>query len=175
MTQNTTTETGRTARDRNATTRLPEGPWTASGIDVVSIPRIADLLAAFEPSFAERAFTPAERAYCDRQADPAQHYAARWAAKEAFCKLLDEPSPSVPTAEIAVRRLSTGPRLSLGPAAATALADRLERAGVDPARADRSVSLSHDRDRGVAVAQVVVVGTRRDATDGRVRDREVSR
>ena len=41
------------------------------------------------PRFAERVFTPRERAYCDgRGAVAAQHYAARFAAKEAALKAL---------------------------------------------------------------------------------------
>ena len=41
------------------------------------------------PRFAERVFTAAERAYCDsRGAVSAQHYAARFAAKEAALKAL---------------------------------------------------------------------------------------
>ena len=41
------------------------------------------------PRFRERVFTPAERAYCDsRGAVAAQHYAARFAAKEAALKAL---------------------------------------------------------------------------------------
>ena len=41
------------------------------------------------PRFAERVFTAAERAYCDsRGAVAAQHYAARFAAKEAVLKAL---------------------------------------------------------------------------------------
>lgn len=41
------------------------------------------------PRFVERVFTPAERAYCDsRGAVSAQHYAARFAAKEAALKAL---------------------------------------------------------------------------------------
>ena len=39
------------------------------------------------PRFAERVFTPSERAYCaSRGAVAAQHYAARFAAKEAALK-----------------------------------------------------------------------------------------
>ncbi len=41
------------------------------------------------PRFAERVFTSAERVYCDgRGAVAAQHYAARFAAKEAALKAL---------------------------------------------------------------------------------------
>ena len=41
------------------------------------------------PRFGERVFTPAERAYCDsRGVVSAQHYAARFAAKEAALKAL---------------------------------------------------------------------------------------
>lgn len=41
------------------------------------------------PRFGERVFTPAERDYCDsRGAVSAQHYAARFAAKEAALKAL---------------------------------------------------------------------------------------
>ena len=41
------------------------------------------------PRFAERVFTPAERTYCDgRGAVAAEHYAARFAAKEAALKAL---------------------------------------------------------------------------------------
>ena len=41
------------------------------------------------PRFVERVFTPMERAYCDgRGAVAAEHYAARFAAKEAVLKAL---------------------------------------------------------------------------------------
>src|SRR6184192_3502505 len=40
------------------------------------------------PTFAPRVFTPQEIAYCDRQSNPAESYAARWAAREACRKAL---------------------------------------------------------------------------------------
>jgi holo-[acyl-carrier protein] synthase len=41
------------------------------------------------PRFVERVFTPLERAYCDgRGGSAAEHYAARFAAKEAVLKAL---------------------------------------------------------------------------------------
>ncbi len=58
------------------------------GIDLVEVPRIRDLLLKHGDRFKERTFTPGEIAYCDACADPAMHYAARFAAKEAAAKAL---------------------------------------------------------------------------------------
>jgi len=56
------------------------------GIDIIEVARIREVLSR-TPRFAERVFTPSERAYCDsRGAVAAQHYAARFAAKEAALK-----------------------------------------------------------------------------------------
>jgi holo-[acyl-carrier protein] synthase len=58
------------------------------GIDIIEIGRVREVLAR-TPRFRERVFTEAERAYCDsRSASAAQHYAARFAAKEAAFKAL---------------------------------------------------------------------------------------
>lgn len=57
------------------------------GIDLIEIDRIAAALAR-RPRFAERCFTPDEAAYCASRAYPPQHYAARFAAKEAVGKAL---------------------------------------------------------------------------------------
>lgn len=58
------------------------------GIDLVEISRIRDLLTRHGDRFKERTFTAGEIAYCDSCADPAMHYAARFAAKEAAAKAL---------------------------------------------------------------------------------------
>lgn len=56
------------------------------GIDIIEVARIREVLVR-TPRFAERVFTVAERLYCDgRGAVAAQHYAARFAAKEAALK-----------------------------------------------------------------------------------------
>ena len=58
------------------------------GIDIIEVRRIREVLLR-TPRFAERVFTAAERSYChDRGASAAQHYAARFAAKEAALKAL---------------------------------------------------------------------------------------
>jgi holo-[acyl-carrier protein] synthase len=125
-----------------------------SGTDIVSISRVAELIEEFGESVLTRVFTPAERRYCEEQPTPAQHYGARWAAKESVLKLLNDPTPAVPTGEIRIVRTPSGPELSFGPAAETALADCLSPATVS--EASRSVSLSHDLDSGYASAHVVV-------------------
>jgi len=57
------------------------------GIDMMEIDRLADALAR-RPRLAERCFTPDEAAYCASRAFPPQHFAARFAAKEAVGKAL---------------------------------------------------------------------------------------
>ena len=60
----------------------------AIGIDIIEVTRIREVLSR-TPRVRERVFTASERAYCDsREAASAQHYAARFAAKEAMLKAL---------------------------------------------------------------------------------------
>ena len=58
------------------------------GIDIESIARVGRLLERYGPRFVERVFTAEEAAYSLRRARPAQHLAARFAAKEAAMKAL---------------------------------------------------------------------------------------
>ena len=58
------------------------------GIDIIEVRRVRETIER-TPRFAERVFTAAERAYCEsRGAVAGQHYAARFAAKEAALKAL---------------------------------------------------------------------------------------
>src|SRR3954464_4482534 len=57
------------------------------GIDLIEIARVRRALERY-PSFRERCFTEAERADCDSRPNPPQHYAARFAGKEAVGKAL---------------------------------------------------------------------------------------
>ncbi|HEX5602566.1 MAG TPA: holo-ACP synthase [Pyrinomonadaceae bacterium] len=58
------------------------------GIDIIEVARIREVLLR-TPRFGDRVYTAAERAYCDsRGVVAAQHYAARFAAKEAALKAL---------------------------------------------------------------------------------------
>ena len=57
------------------------------GLDAIEIDRIRRALERYT-GFRERCFTAAEREYCDSRRSPAQHYAARFAGKEAVGKAL---------------------------------------------------------------------------------------
>ena len=58
------------------------------GIDIIEVARIREVLLR-TPRFLERVYTERERAYCEsRGVVAAQHYAARFAAKEAALKAL---------------------------------------------------------------------------------------
>src|SRR2546421_8813088 len=88
-------------------------------------------------TFRERVFTPEEIAYCERQASPAESYAARWAAREACRKALGG-IRDMRWQEVRVDRAPTGaPRLVLY-GAAKARADSL---GVSEVK----VALTHER------------------------------
>ncbi len=56
------------------------------GVDLIEIARIERALR--RDGFRERVFTASERDYCDSRPNPAQHYAARFAGKEAIGKAL---------------------------------------------------------------------------------------
>jgi holo-[acyl-carrier protein] synthase len=58
------------------------------GMDLVDIPRIERLLADQGDRAVRRLFTDAEAAYAMARAQPARHFAARFAAKEAAFKAL---------------------------------------------------------------------------------------
>jgi holo-[acyl-carrier protein] synthase len=58
------------------------------GVDLIEIERVRRALERHGDGFRERCFTAGERAYCESRANPAQHYAGRFAAKEAVGKAL---------------------------------------------------------------------------------------
>jgi holo-[acyl-carrier protein] synthase len=57
------------------------------GVDLCEIERLREAMAR-TPSMRERIFTADEQAYCERRRDPAERYAARFAAKEAVMKAM---------------------------------------------------------------------------------------
>jgi holo-[acyl-carrier protein] synthase len=56
-----------------------------TGIDIIEVERVAEKISK-ENGFKERIFSSREITWCESKAEKAQHYAARFAAKEAFLK-----------------------------------------------------------------------------------------
>jgi holo-[acyl-carrier protein] synthase len=62
-------------------------PVVGIGVDAVDVERMRVTLAR-TPSMRERCFTPSECEYAERQNDPTERYAVRFAAKEAVMKAM---------------------------------------------------------------------------------------
>ncbi len=58
------------------------------GIDLAEVKRVSELLEKYSGRFALRVFADGERDYCLHMPNPGQHFAARFAAKEAFLKAI---------------------------------------------------------------------------------------
>ena len=115
------------------------------GTDLIEIERVRRALDRHGDGFRGRCFTEAERAYCDSKPNPAQHYAGRFAAKEAIGKALGS-GVYFTWREIEIRgRPKPGVQLS-GRTAAYA-----ERTGAGAIE----LSMTHSRELAAAVAVVV--------------------
>ncbi len=120
------------------------------GIDIVEIARVRRLMERWQDRFLRRVFTDEELAYANRRRDPAEHLAARFAAKEATLKALGTGlTMGVRWREMEVRR-ARGQRPTL------ALSGRAAELG--EARGIRRLHVSLTHDGGLAVAQVLAEG-----------------
>ena len=59
-----------------------------TGIDIVEIGRLEEVIVRRGERFLDRVFTERERAYCGERPRPVIHYAGRFAAKEAVLKAI---------------------------------------------------------------------------------------
>ena len=59
-----------------------------TGLDIVEIDRIKNSLKKYSPKFEQKIFTATEIDYCQSQGNPAKHFAARFAVKEAGSKCM---------------------------------------------------------------------------------------
>jgi len=106
------------------------------GVDIVEIKRIAEQM--HKKRFLQRVFTDQEVAYCRARRHAAQHYAVRFAAKEAVWKAVG--NPKLLHRDIQVWNQTDGKPEVRFPARFKGLARRV------------SISLSHGRDYAVAMA-----------------------
>lgn len=58
------------------------------GTDIVECDRIAQMIDKHDDMFINRVYTPKEIEYCSCRKAAIQHYAGRWAAKEAILKAM---------------------------------------------------------------------------------------
>ncbi|MCX7983041.1 MAG: holo-ACP synthase [Syntrophales bacterium] len=87
---------------------------TGTGIDLVEIERVRKILERRGDKFVEKVFTDREKEYCEKQKEPAPHYAARFAAKESCLKALGLGMGAVSWKELEVVTTSSGqPELCL--------------------------------------------------------------
>lgn len=68
--------------------KLPAGRVIGVGTDIVAVSRVARMLEKHDQDFLDRVFTRSESEYCGQHKASAQHFAGRWAAKEAALKAL---------------------------------------------------------------------------------------
>ena len=66
-----------------------------TGLDIVKIERIKNSIKKYSPKFEQKVFSAGEINYCQSQGDPAKHFAARFAVKEAVSKCLGTGSSAV--------------------------------------------------------------------------------
>ncbi|MBP7126295.1 holo-ACP synthase [Myxococcota bacterium] len=126
------------------------------GTDVVTIPDFERRMER-SPGLEQSVFAPEESAYCRSMARPAQHFAARFAAKEAVLKALGTGwAEGVDFRDVVVVRDARGaPSVRLEGGAAARLEGRSARV---------HLSLSHAGETAMAVA-VLEAGEDRDGGD----------
>lgn len=124
------------------------------GVDLFSVTRVEEDLEKGEKGLRDEIFTPEEIAYCQSKRYPAQHFAARFAAKEAVFKALGAAGMAAAHwRDVEVRSERSGRSFVHLNGKVRETADALGVAKI-------YVSLSHTRDW--AVASVVM-----EAADGR--------
>jgi holo-[acyl-carrier protein] synthase len=119
------------------------------GIDLVRIGRMREVIARWDERFLRRVFTDGEIAYCRARRDPVQHFAARFAAKEAGLKALGTGLRlGVSWRELEVRR-------ERGRAPTLVLSGRSREIGLARGGRVMLLALTHEGDYALAQAMLV--------------------
>lgn len=130
---------------------------TVSGLGngIVECLRIAQLIERHGDRFLSRVFTPREIQYCSSRSTTTQHYAGRWAAKEAVLKAMGiQRRRNIQWQDIEVRIDPSGQlRVALAGEARTAFQER--------GLGDLVVTIAHCRTH--ATATVIAVERESDA------------
>ena len=123
------------------------------GVDTIEPDRIKKTIAVYGDRFISRIFHADEIAYCKSSAKPAEHFAARFAAKEAFSKALGTGiRGGFRWREVVIRRhLSGKPYLAIE-GSMIILADRIIGA---PFKVHVSLSHSHTNAEAVVIIETL--------------------
>ena len=116
------------------------------GTDIVECDRIQTMIDKHDTLFIDRVYTPKEIEYCSNRKSSTQHFAGRWAAKEAILKALGTGwAKGVSWTDIEIRNEMGGqPRVRLGGGAR----EICEQKGI----IEILISISHCRDYATAYA-----------------------
>lgn len=118
------------------------------GVDIVEIARMKRAMEK-NPAFIRRVFTDDERAYCERSGRAAEHYAARFAAREAVLKALGTGfSRGIRPQDVSVARTDAGRPVAV-------LTGRAAEIAAEQGVQEIALSLSFTRE--VAIANAVAV------------------
>ncbi len=120
------------------------------GTDIIEVARIGQMIEKHDELFLRRVYTAAEIDYCAGRKAAMQHYAGRWAAKEAALKALGTGwAKGIQWTDLEVANLPGGkPELRIHGAASRIAAEM----GIF----EMQISLSHCR--AFAVAYVIALG-----------------
>ena len=116
------------------------------GTDITEVLRIAQMIERHGELFITRVYTPHEIEYCSARKAATQHYAGRWAAKEAVLKALGTGwRRGISWRDIEVRNEPSGaPTVSLRGGAR----DVFDRVGISVMH----ITISHSRNHAIAYA-----------------------
>jgi holo-[acyl-carrier protein] synthase len=131
------------------------------GTDITECLRIAQMIERHGELFIDRVYTPEETRYCRNRKQATQHFAGRWAAKEAVLKALGTGwRRGITWHDVEVRSEPGGQPVIVLTGGAREVARQLGIAQVH-------ISISHSRSHAVAFAVAVGnAGTVQDADPG---------
>ncbi|MBU1863927.1 MAG: holo-ACP synthase [Candidatus Omnitrophica bacterium] len=115
-----------------------------TGVDIVNVNRIKRIIQSKKKTFLQRIFSEKEIEYCEKKVNKYQHYAARFAAKEAFLKALPHGPALLTYKDIEVYRELSAPSIRIR--------DQ-KRKGI---KLPKTIALSISHEKEFAVAVVVL-------------------
>jgi holo-[acyl-carrier protein] synthase len=122
----------------------PTGQIISLGTDIIECVRIAQMIEKHGEVFLQRVFTQREIAYCSSRRSANQHYAGRWAAKEAALKALGTGwAKGIHWTDVEVRNEVSGKPTLI-------LANRAEEVAMSLGIRQMLISISHCRNYAIA-------------------------